>query len=140
MPDLFTWPIRVYYEDTDAGGVVYYANYLRFLERARTEWFRALGFNQRELAAQIGCIFVVSSVTIDYRRPARLDDLLHVGVEIVKLGRSSVIFRQECRAAPPAEIAYADAQVCVVCVDAVSFKPRALPHSILAALNSIDPI
>ncbi len=74
----FTWPARVYWEDTDGGGVVYYANYLKFLERARTEWLRALGFVQTELAKDPGIVFVVASVTIDYRRPARLDDALIV--------------------------------------------------------------
>lgn len=79
---MFHWPVRVYYEDTDSGGVVYYANYLKFMERARTEWLRSLGFEQDVLNAQHGIIFAVRSVTVEYLRPARFNDLLSVGVRL----------------------------------------------------------
>ncbi|CAI8154273.1 MAG: Acyl-CoA thioesterase YbgC [Pseudidiomarina mangrovi] len=89
----FVWPIRVYYEDTDAGGIVYYANYLKFLERARTEWLRSLGIEQDSwLAARVG--FVVRQVQLDLLQPARFNDELLVSVEVLKLGRASVQFQQ----------------------------------------------
>ena len=90
----FSWRTRVYWEDTDAGGVVYYANYLRFMERARTEWLRTLGFCQRDLAHNHGVLFAVTRVRIDYRRPARLDDELSVTCEPRAVGAASVIFAQ----------------------------------------------
>src|ERR1700739_2622544 len=91
----FTWPIRVYYEDTDAGGIVFYANYLKFFERARTEWLRACGVDQNRLAGESGAIFIVRSTAIDYRAPARLDDVVKVVSRIERLGRASVDFVQE---------------------------------------------
>ncbi|MDC6130864.1 tol-pal system-associated acyl-CoA thioesterase, partial [Burkholderia gladioli] len=91
----FRWPVRVYYEDTDAGGIVYYANYLRFFERARTEWLRACGLDQRRLAAETGAMFVVRDTAVDYRAPARLDDPLTIVSRIERFGRASMIFVQE---------------------------------------------
>ena len=91
----FGWPVRVYYEDTDAGGVVYYANYLRFLERARTEWLRALGFEQDALARDAGVIFAVRRVEVDYLKPARFNDALTVHARIAERGRASLVFAQE---------------------------------------------
>src|SRR5258708_13111263 len=94
----FDWPLRVYYEDTDAGGIVFYANYLKFFERARTEWLRACGIDQRTLAESDGVLFVVKRTALDYSAPARLDDLIHVVSRIERLGRASVDFHQEpCR-------------------------------------------
>ena len=93
----FVWPARVYYEDTDAGGVVYYANYLKFLERARTEWLRALGFDQRDLMREAGILFAVRHVEIDYLAPARLDDAAVVETTVAELGRASIRFDQRLR-------------------------------------------
>jgi acyl-CoA thioester hydrolase len=91
----FDWPLRVYYEDTDAGGIVFYANYLKFFERARTEWLRACGIDQRVLADSDGVLFVVRRTTLEYSAPARLDDLIHVVSRIERIGRASVDFHQE---------------------------------------------
>src|SRR4051794_21332991 len=91
----YTWPIRVYYEDTDAGGIVFYANYLKFFERARTEWLRSLGIEQRALREETGGIFVVGETTVRYHRPARLDDELLVTARIQESGRASLIIAQQ---------------------------------------------
>lgn len=128
----FTWPIRVYWEDTDAGGVVYYANYLKFLERARSEWLRALGIHQADLAAQENVLFVVRRVEADYLRPARFDDELCVHCHIAELGRASLtmaqrIVRGECRG----EEALLAAQVKIACVSADALKPRKIPNWIM---------
>src|SRR5512146_1645999 len=93
----FSWPVRVYYEDTDTGGVVYYANYLKFFERARTEWLRAAGFGQQALANEQGLQFVVARIECDYRRPARLDDAVDIDLRVVQAGRASVVFEQTAR-------------------------------------------
>ncbi len=93
----FIWPVRVYYEDTDSGGVVYYANYLKFMERARTEWLRQLGFEQDELLEKEGILFAVRRVSVDYLRPARFNDELLVSASISKQGRASLTFQQEIR-------------------------------------------
>ena len=90
----FTWQVRVYYEDTDSGGVVYYANYLRFMERARTEWMRALGFEQDRLIREDGILFAVRSANVEFLRPARFNDLLSVGLDVVHRGRASLTFSQ----------------------------------------------
>ena len=95
--NVFSWPIRVYWEDTDAGGIVFYANYLKYFERARTEWLRAMGLEQRVLQETSGCIFVVSEANIKYLRPARLDDPLLVTVQLIDMGRSSFTIQQEAR-------------------------------------------
>ena len=100
---MFFWPVRVYYEDTDCGGVVYYANYLRFMERARTEWLRALGFEQDVLATQHGVIFAVRSVALDFIRPARFNDLLRVGAGVVERRAASLTFAQEVAAMKPGD-------------------------------------
>ena len=91
----FSLPVRVYYEDTDAGGVVYHANYLRFMERARTEWLRALGFEQDRLAQELGIVFVLASLDIQSRKPARFNDALSVTSSISTVGRVSILFKQE---------------------------------------------
>lgn len=120
----FRLPVRVYYEDTDAGGVVYYANYLGYLERARTEWLRAAGFGQSELAAERGLLFAVRSVSIEYRAPARLDDQLDVYARVARIGGASIDFDQRVECAG-AEVCRA--RVCVACIDAETFRPRVLP-------------
>lgn len=123
----FTWPVRVYYEDTDGGGVVYHANYLRFLERARTEWLRSLGFAQTELRRAAGVLFVVRGMGLQYRQPARFDDALEVHTELIEAGRSLLRFRQTITRDATLLVA---AEVEVVCVDAERFKPVAIPPSI----------
>jgi len=124
MPPVFTWPVRVYYEDTDAGGIVFYANYLKFFERARTEWLRAAGINQQELIDTDNAGFVVKSATIDYHAPARLDDELRLTLVIEKLGRASVQFAQK---AYKGDTLLVEASVKVGCVDLATVRPRSLP-------------
>ena len=132
---IFTWGVRVYYEDTDLGGVVYHANYLRFMELARTEWLRALGFEQHHLRAEHGVQFVVVAAQVEFQRPARFNDELQVSVAIKDRGRASLVFSQAVQRAVD------DALICsgeirAACVDAATFKPRALPKSILAELDA----
>src|ERR1700750_1054960 len=128
----FTWPIRVYYEDTDAGGIVFYANYLKFFERARTEWLRACGVDQRRLADETGAIFIVSSTAVDYRAPARLDDVVKVVSRIERLGRASVDFAQE---AWRGGTVLAPGSIRVGCVERIALRPAAIPPPVLAALR-----
>ncbi|MBK9237488.1 MAG: tol-pal system-associated acyl-CoA thioesterase [Rhodoferax sp.] len=132
----FRWPVRVYWEDTDAGGIVFYANYLKFFERARTEWLRALGVAQQALREQTGGIFVVSQTDVRYHRPARLDDQLFVTVCLVETGRASLTIRQQV-------LLHTDAQDTVLCegiirvgwVDAITFKPTRFPSILLDLLR-----
>lgn len=128
----FRWPVRVYYEDTDAGGIVYYANFLRFFERCRTEWLRALGLGQRELAAEHGLQFVVAQLSVDYLRPARLDDLLAIDARIAELARSYLVFEQ--RALRSDEL-LAQATVKVACVDTRRNAPARLPVELVSRLQ-----
>jgi len=128
----FSWPVRVYYEDTDAGGVVYYANYLKFFERARTEWLRSLGLNQDKLAQEEGLIFVVRRALLDFARPARLDDMLEVTVEPRKLARVYVDLVQEARCGTQA---LARAEIRVACLNHESFKPVAIPQSLRESIQ-----
>jgi acyl-CoA thioester hydrolase len=136
----FAWPARVYWEDTDGGAVVYYANYLHYLERARTEWLRARGHSQHELARRDGLLFVVVSVQVDYRSPARLDDELEITCEALAEGAASVRFEQRIyrRAAGAASVRalLVEAGVRVACVDARSMRPRRLPQFLLDAVQS----
>ena len=120
----FSWPIRVYYEDTDAGGVVFYANYLGFMERARTEWLRALGFEQPEMAEKDGVLFVVHTVNIKYLKPSRFNDSLQVTVEVVNVGGSRIRFLQQVLRGNE-EIARAEVEV--VCVSADTLRPARMP-------------
>lgn len=131
----FHWPIRVYYEDTDSGGVVYYANYLKFLERARTEWLRALGFTQRELAERERIVFVVRSLAIEYVKPSRFDDSLQVTVEPVKVGAGQIAVAQQVMRA--AEV-LAAAEVRLACVNAATFKPVRIPQAITKIIGTIS--
>ena len=123
MPSVFTWNVRVYYEDTDAGGIVYYANYLKFFERARTEWLRAIGVGQQQLLEQHAALFVVKSVSADYHAPAKLDDTVRLTLSIAKMGRASIVFLQQ---AWRDETLLNTAEVKIGCVDA-SMRPRAIP-------------
>jgi acyl-CoA thioester hydrolase len=127
MPSLFTWTVRVYYEDTDAGGIVFYANYLKFFERARTEWLRAAGVDQQALIDRDGAGFVVKSASIDYHAPARLDDELTLTLTIEKLGRASVQFAQK---AYKGDRLLVEALVKVGCVDLATVRPRSLPDDV----------
>ena len=133
MPSLFTWPVRVYYEDTDAGGIVYYANYLKFFERARTEWLRALDVGQQAVMDEHGAGFVVRSVQIDYHASARLDDEITLTLSIAKLGRASVLFSQQ---ALRGEQLLASALVKVGCVDLTSLRARAIPDDAAAKMRA----
>lgn len=127
MSGIFRWPIRVYYEDTDASGVAYHANYLRWFERARSEWLRSRGRSHTVLAEQHGAAFTLARVEVDYRRPARLDDLLDVAVEVAERGRASLIFAQTLHRAGEPGAVLATARVRVACVDVGTFKPRPWP-------------
>lgn len=129
---LFHWQVRVYYEDTDVGGIVYYANYLKFFERCRTEWLRSLGVGQRELAERHNLQFVVARATLEYRRPARLDDLLDIDMRITRLARVYFEFRQAARRG--AEL-LATLQLKAACIDTRSFVPRPLPEAIAGPLK-----
>lgn len=125
MTDEFSWPVRVYYEDTDSGGVVYYANYLRFLERARTEWLRMRGLEQDRLREQQGIIFVVRSLQLDFRLPARFNDLLAVHCKIQQRRGASVVFAQRILRDTTV---LCEGLVRVACVSADDFRPRGLPR------------
>ena len=126
-PGTFSFPVRVYYEDTDTAGVVYYAGYLRFLERGRTEWLRALGVGQFRLAQEAGIVFAVRSLNIEYLKPARLDDVLAVLTELTLLGRAQVTLRQRIERGGETLV---EASVRIVCLDTKKMKPAALPEEI----------
>ncbi len=142
----FSWPARVYWEDTDGGGIVYYANYLRFLERARTEWLRSLGYSQNALARDPGIVFAVVSLSVDYRKPARLDDELVITCEPNAEGAVTLRFVQRIyRKEPDASAASGDADragllveadVRVACVDAATLRPKRLPDFLVAGASA----
>ena len=123
----FDWPVRVYWEDTDAGGVVFYANYLRFFERARTEWLRALGGEQQRWIVEAGIAFTVAEMTVRYRRPARLDDRVLIKTELGVQRRASLMFEQRVLLADSGEL-LAQMSVKAGCVDVKTFRPRPLPE------------
>ena len=123
----FDFPLRVYFEDTDAGGVVYHAQYVKFLERARTEWLRYLGFTNSELAQKYKMLFVVNEIAVEFVKPARLDDAVNISVSIQTLGRVRVIFHQEIRRG---EDTLVKAKVSVATVAADSFKPIEIPKDV----------
>lgn len=130
----FVWPVRVYYEDTDAGGVVYYANYLRFLERARTEYLRSLGVEQDKWMEAHGLQFVVSRLSVDYRRPARFNDALDVYATVQNVRRSSVEFAQAVLKAVDATV-LVSATVQVACVACATGAPRPIPKLLIEAMQ-----
>ncbi|MBC7572760.1 MAG: YbgC/FadM family acyl-CoA thioesterase [Herminiimonas sp.] len=143
MADAFTWPVRVYYEDTDTGGIVFYANYLKFFERARTEWLRSGGIDQSVLAATEGIMFVVMRTAVDYHVPAKLDNELKLSVTVEKRGRASVEFLQEAwridstpgtdddaQRMPPSHTLIATGRIKVACVDQRTLRPKALPEQV----------
>jgi len=127
----FRFELRVYWEDTDAGGVVFYANYLKFFERARTEWLRALGVEQSALRRDEGAIFVVGETRVRYLLPARLDDWLSLSVDVAELGRASLLVDQRCRRG---DTLLAEGSIRIGCVDAGTFRPRRIPNPILERL------
>lgn len=131
----FVWPVRVYYEDTDAGGVVYHAAYLKFMERARTEWLRAKGFEQTDLMRDHDVIFVVRSVQVEYLKPAQFNDLLDVTVHPVRVGRCQIELDQTAEY-PEQGGVLTQAAIKVVCVNGQSFKPVAIPAVIRQQLES----
>lgn len=128
----FAWPVRVYYEDTDAGGVVYHANYLKFMERARTEWLRALGFEQDALREEYGIVFAVRRCCLDMRRPARFNDALRVTCRLHSLRRASLEFHQ---AVERNGEALATGEVGIACVEVARQAPAAIPSPVLDALR-----
>ena len=129
----FVWPVRIYWEDTDAGGVVYHASYVRFLERARSEWLRSLGVAQSELRSQSGIIFVVHRIEMDFLKPAQLDDVLHVSVRPIAARGASFTVVQELRRESETQVRVA-ARVRIACLDAERFRPRPLPPFILSEI------
>lgn len=130
----FIWPVRVYYEDTDSGGVVYYANYLKFMERARTEWLRARGFEQDRLIKEEGILFAVRHMDADFLRPARFNDALLVSAQVTGHGKASITFAQEVRYAEDKQV-LCRGEVKVACLDAARFRPCAIPEQLLAELT-----
>ena len=132
MAKQFNWFVRVYYEDTDAGGIVFYANYLKFFERARTEWLRAAGISQQIMTTQHQVMFVVKGTAVEYHAPARLDDELKLTVVVERLGRASVQFAQEAWCG---DRLLATGTIKVGCVGTISIRPSAIPADVLAKLS-----
>jgi len=130
----FLWPIRVYYEDTDAAGVVYYANYLKFMERARTEFVRALGFEQDDLREQEGILFVVRNVSLQLHQPAQFNDELEVVSNIKDLARTNLVFKQVIRRRGETAL-LCEADIQVVSIDAENWKPCAIPKAMLQGIK-----
>lgn len=131
----FSWPTRIYWEDTDAGGVVYHARYVAFMERARTEWMRALGFGQERTRTDHGMVFAVRAMTLDFLKPARLDDALDVTATLVQCKRASMVFDQRvCRG----DETLLTAQVRIAALDVSTFKPRGMDDALLAALKPYE--
>ena len=138
---IFQWPIRVYWEDTDAGGIVFYANYLKFFERSRTEWLRSLGIEQQRLKDSTGGIFVVAETSIRYHRPARLDDELIVTASLVETGRASMIIRQQAllKTEQPGSLPtrlLCDGTIRIGWVHSSNLQPMRIPASILDSLKT----
>ncbi len=131
----FSWPLRVYYEDTDAGGVVYYANYLRFMERARTEYLRSLGIGQEALRHEQGVVFAVRSAQLEFLKPALLDDELEVTATLSECRRASVEFAQAIYRCGQRDQALCTAQVRVACVSADALRPHPIPAAVMQVLT-----
>ncbi|TZF80926.1 tol-pal system-associated acyl-CoA thioesterase [Cognatilysobacter lacus] len=131
---MYTLPVRIYWEDTDAGGVVYHARYVAFMERARSEWMRANGHGQSSLQ-DAGVVFAVRAMTLDFLRPARLDDALDVSVSLAECRGASLVFRQEILRDGERLLA---ATVRIAALDAGTFRPRPIPSALLAQLASLQ--
>ena len=135
LNDTFSWPIRVYWEDTDAGGVVYHARYLHFFERARTEWLRSIGISQTDFRQENDVLLVVKDAYLDILRPARIDDALSATVHIAKIGRASFFVHQELWRGSDC---LSKADIKVACIRASSFKPCGLPDDVNQALKNLQ--
>jgi acyl-CoA thioester hydrolase len=133
----FAWPVRVYWEDTDAGGIVYYANYLKFMERARTEWLRCLGVEQEPLQREQGLMFAVVDVEAQFRRPARYGDQLQVTCVVAQARRASVTFQQDVYREQVGGEHLLSGRVRIACLDAATHAPRALPEILLRELQEV---
>lgn len=147
----FSWPIRVYYEDTDSGGVVYYANYLKFMERARTELLRSFGYEQDQLKQELDIVFAVRSVNIEYKKPARFNDELNVVTSITSLGKASIHFKQTIfkqtvdlsssqqsdtlQNSVESPRLLVEAAIKIACVNATKFTPQSIPAPITKRIN-----
>jgi acyl-CoA thioester hydrolase len=134
----FVWPVRVYWEDTDAGGIVYYANYMKFMERARTEWLRALGIDQVRLKDEHGLMFVVVDVEAHYRRPARYGDRLQVTCKVRETTRASITLDQEVYREELGGELLLDGRVRAACLDAQTYRPRPLPPELWTQIKAGD--
>jgi len=136
----FSWPVRVYYEDTDSGGVVYYANYLKFMERARTELLRSIGYQQDQLQQESGIIFAVRSANLQYKKPARFNDELNVVTSISSLGKASIHFKQavflETSHHDSVPGLLVEADIKVACLHAEKFTPQGIPASVVEKIKS----
>ncbi|MEO8013977.1 YbgC/FadM family acyl-CoA thioesterase [Polaromonas sp.] len=138
---MFQWPVRVYWEDTDAGGIVFYANYLKFFERSRTEWLRSRGIGQQQLKDSTGCMFVVTETTLRYHRPARLDDALIVTSRMIETGRASLTLNHQALLKPEQPGEHPATLLCegltrIGWVHGASLQPRRIPVSILDSLKN----
>lgn len=133
----FLCPIRIYYEDTDSGGVVYHANYLKFLERARTEWFRQKGYELDQMAKQFGILFVVKSLTINFCKPATFNEQLAVLVELTGTNKASLDFKQVVTGLNNENELICSASVKIACLSVDTFKPKAIPKSVLEEIASV---
>lgn len=129
----FNWPVRVYYEDTDSAGIVYHASFLCFMERARTEWLRHLGYELPELRAEHEALFTVSRMHIDYLRPALFNDMLNVSVALTRIGGASFLLDQQVHRSP--EELLCRAEVRIACVDTTTMRPRPIPQAVLTELK-----
>jgi acyl-CoA thioester hydrolase len=132
MPEFF-WTVRVYYEDTDSAGVVYHSNYLKYMERARTEWLRQAGFSQQSLAEDEGIVFVVAKMNIEFISPARIDEVLNVFSRITGIEGPRLKFEQSIHNEAGQPLCRAGADI--VCVDSTSFRPRRIPNTIKVKLS-----
>ena len=135
--NIFSWPVRVYYEDTDSGGVVYYANYLKFMERARSEWLRSLGFEQDELIANDAVLFAVRAVQADYLAPAVFNDLLNVSARIIKQNKVSLSFEQQVTRATDNKL-LCSGEIKIVCLNSDTMSPTRIPEKIMTRIKGID--
>ncbi len=133
----FTWTIRVYYEDTDTCGIVYYANYLKFFERARTEWLRSVGFGQQEVADEQGLRFVISRLECEFKLPAKLDDLIEIDVRVARLGNASMVFEQSAKRG---SAVLATARVRVGCIQSNTLAPAPLPLELRSAVERLPEL
>ncbi|MFO7954617.1 tol-pal system-associated acyl-CoA thioesterase [Thioalkalivibrio sp.] len=135
MTATFEWPVRVYYEDTDAGGVVYHANYLKFMERVRTEWLRALGFEQDRLRAEYGIVFAVRRLAVEMQRPAHFNEALTVTCRVRRLRRASVEFEQAVHREATTLVT---GEVAIACVDVARQAPVAIPDNVARAMRAAE--